>query len=83
MVEVKDGKTVGKSVYGVQDGSYYSLEEYCIIYNLKLETVRQWKKRGHIRAVTLYGRVYIPSDEPPYEGKNGRPKRSKTSQTVT
>lgn len=83
MVEIKDGKVTGKTVSGMKDGTYYSLEEYCIIYNLKHETVRQWKKRGHIRTVSLHGRVYIPSDEPPYEGKAGRPKRRKTSQIVT
>ena len=73
MVEVKGGKASGKSVYGVPDGNYYSLEEYCVIYNLTEEQVRKWRQRGHIRAVTIYGKVYIPDKEPPYEGKRGRP----------
>ena len=77
MIEIKDGNVSGKNVYGLKDGKYYSLEEYCIIYNLNEATVRQWKKRGHIQAVTVFGKVFIPDTEPPYEGKIGRPKYSK------
>ena len=78
MIEVKGGKAVGKSAFGMKDGTYYTIEEYCIIYNLQPETVRKWKERGHIRAFSLFGRVYIPADEPPHEGKRGRPRRKKT-----
>lgn len=78
MIEVKGGKAFDKSAFGMKDGAYYTLEEYCTIYNLTEETVRKWKQRGHIRAFSLFGRTYIPADQPPHEGKIGRPKRKKT-----
>lgn len=73
MVEVKGGKAFGKSVYGVPDGRYYPIDEYCMIYNTDPVTVRRWKSRGQIRAVIIFGKNYIPEKEPPYEGKKGRP----------
>ena len=80
MVEVKEGKAYDKSVYGVKDGTYYTVDEWCAIYNLKEDTVRKWKQRGHIRTVFMYGKQYISSEELPHEGKNGRPRKQKLSQ---
>ena len=78
MIEISGGKLYGKSVYGVPDGTYYGLEEYCVIYNLTQEQVRKWRERGQIRAVTVFGRSYIPSTEPPYDAKKGRKRLKKT-----
>ena len=69
MVEVKDGKAFERPVFGIPDGKYYSIDEYCIIYNVSEPAVRKWKSRGQIRAVTIFGRNYIPDIEPPYEKK--------------
>lgn len=77
MIEVTEQKITDRMLYGVPDGKYYSVGEFCIIYNLTKEQVRKWKQRGHIRTVTIFGKDYIPVSEPPYEGKNGRPKRKK------
>ena len=74
MVTVEKGKISGKSVYGIPDGRYYSIDEYCAIYNLSDVTVRKWKERGQIRAVVIFGKNYIPDVEPPFESKKGRKK---------
>lgn len=78
MVEVKNGKAKGDVLDGIKDGTYYTMKEFSIIYNLKLATIRQWKKRGQIRTVSMLGRVLIPADQLPYDGKTGRPKKQKT-----
>lgn len=77
MIEIIDGKALGKTIYGIPDGRYYSIQEYCIIYNLNNSTVRKWKERGHIRAVQVFGKSFIPENQEPHNGKNGRPRKLK------
>lgn len=69
MLEIRDGKALGRDVFGVPDGRYYSIEEYCVAYNVTKSAVRKWKSRGQIRAVIVFGKNYIPDSEAPYEGK--------------
>ena len=72
MVVVKDGIVDGKRV-SVPDGKYYSTEEWCIVYGTTDAQVRQWKSRGVLQGVKIFGRNFFAENAEPIHKKRGRP----------
>ncbi len=79
MIIVENNTALGKNVFGVPDGRYYTVDEYCIINGTTPEQVRQWRHRGHIESVKILGRIFIPENFKVYEGHVGRPKKEKNA----
>ena len=70
MVEVTNEQNLG-----VPPGRYYTMVEFSIVQGVYPVTVRQWKKRGRISTVQLFGKTYVPESMEPTKGTPGRRKK--------
>lgn len=73
MIEIRDGQIVTESAKEIMDGQYLTMREFAEKNGVSYELVRQWKRRGKIVTVSLYGRDYIDAKVQIRKGKVGRP----------
>lgn len=73
MIEVRGGRICGRPDEEAMDGCYLTMKEFARQRGVSYDTVRQWKHRGKLVTVKLYGRDHIDAKVQICAKKSGRP----------